>query len=100
MSNESITQFCTNFNVGRKAKVYNKAGRKQLAEKPNISFALFRELYKKIVNKAINRKSLYKKLNPAINTLQQKTKQDQSPSHKISSSESEASNSFNFLAIS
>lgn len=96
MSNESITQFCTNFNVGRKAKVYNKARRKQLAEKQNISFALFRE----IVNKAINRKSLYKKLNPAINTLQQKTKQDQSPSHKISSSESEASNSFNFLAIS
>lgn len=90
-----------NFNVGRKAKVYNKARRKQLAEKhENISFALFRELYKKIVNKAINRKSLYKKLNPAINTLQQKTKQDQSPSHKISSSESEASNSFNFLAIS
>lgn len=70
MSNESITQFCTNFNVGRKAKVYNKARRKQLAEKQNKSFALFRELYKKIVNKAINRKSLYKKLNPAINTLQ------------------------------
>lgn len=98
-SNESITKLYTNFDVSRKAKVHYQARKKQLAEKQNKSFAFIRKLYKKNVNKAINRELLDKKTKSSNNPIQQ-TKQDQSPSHKLSSSESEASNSFNFLAIS